>query len=110
MNRIMLRANVVLVFGTLLMAGCIGNGAVEFDSKCSTFERASVSKNYFIEHVELRSMADLLSQDEERLEVADFLRASSNDVTSVSNSLGSALAGLELRLKKAQGTNGTILV
>ena len=84
MDRKLLCANVVLAFGVLLTAGCFSNGAVEFDSKCDAFESASVSKNYFIEQIELRGMADLFSKDK--------ACASSNDMASVSNSLGKAFA------------------
>ena len=84
MNRMLLYANVVFAFGTLLMVGCISNGAVKFDSKCSAFERASVSKNYFIEQIELKGMPALLTKDK--------VCVSSNEVTSVSNSLGRAFA------------------
>ena len=76
--RKLLFVNVVFAFAMLLMAGCFSNGAVEFDSKCDAFERASVSKNYFIEQIELRGMADLFSKDK--------ACASSDDMTSVSNS------------------------
>ena len=106
----LLSVSVVLAFGMLLMAGCFSNGAVEFDSKCSAFEDAAVSKTYFIEQIEFKGMTALFSKEKTRV--------SSNDVTSVSNILGKAfteaLAESSLRPvlspKEAKDENKMMLV
>lgn len=59
MNRMSLKAVVVLSAGVTLLSGCFSNGAVYFDSKCSSFKDASVSKQYYIEQFEVDGDASL---------------------------------------------------
>ena len=78
MKRTRLAELVALAAGTMLLSGCFSNGAAYFDSKCSTFSGASVSKQYYIEQIEVphepSAFRDLfLKQENERIDGKTFL-------------------------------------
>ena len=60
MKRTRLSELVALATGTMLLSGCFSNGAAYFDSKCSSFSGASVSKKYYIEEFEVDGDASFL--------------------------------------------------
>ena len=62
MKKIKLCALVALSAGTTLLSGCFHNGAVCFDSKCSAFSGASVSKKYYIKQIDVDDGVSLLDR------------------------------------------------
>lgn len=59
MNRMALCAKALVAFGMMGVSGCFSNGAVKFDSKCGAYEKASVSKAYYIERIELKGVTSV---------------------------------------------------
>ena len=59
MSKMNLKELVVLSAGITLLSGCFSNGAAYFDSKCTSFSGASVSKKYYIEEFDVDGDASL---------------------------------------------------